>query len=236
MSTVAIYNGFGKYETRDNEKGINLSYAGVNFWFPYKKITYIPDYTFREVDHDKSTPLPGEEGILTYRSFRTSGERVAEELLEVQIPVPNKDKGIIKIDTSKRTGKFLNVYAGMTEDGAKQTAEVAECTVSESEVGYAERLARSYKEGVIAAYFQSKRERMAGGQGRLTPEGLVRVFMEELGVKDIDSLPTQNNGNSNLEQLLTQLLTKANTATAAPTSAGAPAPKHQKQTGAESLV
>jgi hypothetical protein len=236
VSTVAVYNGFGKYETRDNEKGIVLKYAGVDFWFPYKKVTYLPDYTFREVDHDKSTALEGEEGVLTYKSFRISGERLAEEILETQIPITNKEKGIIKIDASKRTGKFINVYAGMTEEGARQTAEVAEVQVSESDAQLAERLARTYKENIIQEYFQSKRERMAGGQGRLTPQGLVKVYMEELGVRDIDALPSSQSSNSNLEQLLTQVLMKgAQTAPAAVLEA-AKATGQQKPKGANDLV
>lgn len=236
MSAVAVYNGFGKYEIRDNERGITLKYAGVDFWFPYKKITYLPDYTFREVDHDKSTAIEGEEGVLTYKSFRISGERLAEELLETQVPIPNKDKGIIVIDKSKRTGKFINMHAGMTDEGIRQTAEVAEVTLSESDAQLAERLARTYKETIIQEYFQSKRERMAGGQGRLKAEGLVKVYMEELGVKDIDALPSPSQGgNSNLEQLFTQFLTRAGMAPAAPAVA-AKAPAPQKGSAAGDLV
>lgn len=235
MSAVAVYNGFGKYETRDREAGIALKYGGVDFWFPYKKVTYLPDYTFREVDHDKSTALEGEESVLTYRFFRISGERLAEELLETQVPTPNKEKGIIKIDSSKRTGKFVNVHAGMTEDGIRQTAEVAEVQLSESDAQLAERLSRTFKENTIQEYFQSKRERMAGGQGRLTPQGLVKVYMDELGVRDIDALPSSQSNNSNLEQLMTQFMARAmGPQPAAPTPTTTPAP--QKPKGANDLV
>lgn len=209
MATVAIYNGFGKYETNDKkEKGITLMYGGVPFWLPYKKVTYLPDYTFREVDHDKTAAPEGEEGVLTYKTVRVSGARVAEELLETQIPVQNKEKGIIYIGREKKnqTGAFTNVYAGITEEGIELTAEVAEVEPTEAEVSYAERLARAYKEQVIQDYFLSKRERMTGGKGRLTPAGMVKVFMDELGVKDIDAMPAQQSSGSNLEALLAQWL------------------------------
>ncbi len=239
MSAVAVYNGFGKYETRDNEKGIVLKYGGVDFWFPYKKVTYLPDYTFHEVDHDLSTPKEGEEGVLVYRSFRISGERLAEELLETQVPVPNKDKGFVVLSKANRIGTSINVHAGITEEGARQTAEVHEVKLSESDVQLAERLSYAYKKMVVEEYFQSKRERMAGGHGRLKAEGLVKAYMEELGVKDIDSLPSQNAGNPNLEQLLTQLLTRNAAAPVTPQvgvpTQGVPA-KQQKGSSAEGLV
>lgn len=228
MSTVAIYNGFGKYEI--DEKGVNgitLMYAGVPFWFPYKRITYLPDFTFREVDHNASTPEQGEEGFLTYRTHRVSGERLAEELLDKQEPVPNKDKGLLKLEKPRpKGGAPVNVYAGITEDGTILTAEVNEVLVSDADVARAEKLAQEYKEQVIQEYFQSKRERLAGGHGPLVPRGFTKIFMTELGVKDIDALPTQSQ-NSNLEQLFTQFLATlaaGQTKIAVPATPG-PAPK-----------
>lgn len=225
MATAAIYNGFGKYEKNGRgETGITLTYGGVPFWLPYKKLTYIPDFTFREVDHDKTTAEEGEEGVLTYKSFRVSGERIVEELLETQVPTPNKDKGIIRITSAKRTGKFLDVYAGITEEGQAVTVEVPEVEMGEGDAAQAERLARLFKEQTVQEYFQSKRERMAGGQGRLTPLGLTKVFMEELGIKDIDALPAQGGGNTQLEEMLTRILANAATpGTSAKTAAKAKA-------------
>jgi hypothetical protein len=208
VATVAIYNGFGQYETRGKEKGVALSYSGVEFWLPYKRVAYIPDYTFRSVDHAATAAAEGEEGVLTYRDFRLSGDRIAEELLETQIPTPNKDKGIIKIDKKNQTGAFINVYAGVTAEGLELTTEVPEVEVSDFEVVLAERLALDYKRQVVQEYLQSKRERMAGGHGRMTPAGLTKVFMNELGVKDIDTIPAVGE-NSDLKQLLTEVLTGA---------------------------
>lgn len=203
MGAVAIYNGFGKYETNEKgQKGITLTYGGIKFWLPYKRVAYIPDYTFREVDHQASSADIGEESVLTYRTFRVTGERIAEELLETQIPVPNKEKGILLLDKkTPKNGLFVNAYAGITEEGVEMTTEVPEVEVTEHDVARAERLAREYKERIIQEYFQSKSERMAGGHGRLTPAGLTKTFMEELGVKDIDTLPTQSNGEDAIEKL-----------------------------------
>src|SRR5437867_133467 len=107
MTTTFIVNGFGRYETRDyestptmpawSERGITLKYAGIEFWLPYDKPTPIPDWTFREVDHAKSTPDSESEGQLQYLTFVVRGERIAEELCDTQVPVANRDKGIITL-------------------------------------------------------------------------------------------------------------------------------------------
>lgn len=195
MSTAAIFNGFGQYESKPGgEKGITLLHGGVPFWFPFDKVTYIPDFVMREVDHDKSTAKDGEEeGILQYLTFRLSGERIAEELLEPQIPTPNQDKGIIRIDNhpSKRLNSYVTVRAGFDDFGRVLTTEVQEITPTEYEIAEAHSKARAYKEEVINTYFQGKRERMSGGNGRLFPAGLTKTFMTELGVKDIDDVTKQ---------------------------------------------
>lgn len=194
MSTVAIYNGFGQYETNQNgQKGIMLSHGGVPYWFPYGKVSYIPDITMREVDHDASTANGEEEGVLTYKTFRLDGRRVAEELLETQVPFKNSYKGILVIsqEKEKRKNSYVSVFAGFSEDGEKLSTEVQEIEPSSFELAEAERRARQYKEETIQLYFQSKRERMAGGHGQIFPSGLVRVFMTELGVKDIDDVSRQ---------------------------------------------
>ncbi len=197
MSTVAIFNGFGKYETNSvtGEKGITLSHGGIPFWLPFQSVAYIPDYTMREVDHDKSTPDGDAEGFLVYKTFRLSGERVAEELLETQIPNKNSLKGIIVIK-GVRNGTLLTVPSGVSEDGQRLMTEVHGVDPTPEEVAYATQSARSFKEQIVQEYLQSKRERMAGGQGRLFPTGLIRVFMDELGVKDIDDLSTKTQNNA----------------------------------------
>lgn len=195
MSTVAIFNGFGQYEAKpDGEKGITLTHGGVPFWFPFDKVTYVTDFVMREVDHDASTAKDGEEeGVLQYKTFRLSGERIAEELLDTQIPTPNREKGIIVIqnDRSKRLNTYTTVAAGYDDLGRAMTTEIQEIEPTEYEVAEAHTKAREYKQEVINTYFQGKRERMSGGNGRLFPAGLVKTFMTELGVKDIDDVSKQ---------------------------------------------
>lgn len=197
MSTVAIFNGFGKYEqTNDGEKGMTLLYAGIPFWFPYDKVTYIPDCTLREVDHRESSADGEEESVLTYKTFRLLGERIAEEILETQIPYTNHSKGLILISTeaAKRKNSYAKAFAGYSEEGTRLLTEVQEVTPTPFEIEEAHRLAQAFKEELVQGYFQSKRERMAGGNGRITPNGLVKVFMEELGIKDIDDVSRQLEG------------------------------------------
>ena len=210
MSAVAIYNGYGKYEERDGEKGITLKYGGIPFWFPYQKVTYVPDYTMREVDHAaSSTGGTGEESILTYKTFRVSGQRLAEELFEKQDPTKNIDTGfvIVQIDKKKLKGTTTMVFAGVDEDGHELTQEVPDITPSQEEKDRAEHIATKYKERVVREYLQSKREHMSGHQGQAFATGLTQTYMDELGVKDLDDISLQT-GNTDLKALLA-LLSKA---------------------------
>ncbi len=195
MSTAAIYNGFGQYEqNNEGQKGITLPYAGLGFWLPYRKVTYIPDWTLREVDHDLTAASNGaEEGFLTYKAHIVPGNRIAEELLETQIPFKNSDKGIILItpDQTKRKPSYIHVPAGFSEAGQRLTSEVQEIEPSPFDIAEADRRAQAYKQEVVQSYFQAKRERMAGGQGPIVPTGLIKVFMAELGVQDIDDVSRQ---------------------------------------------
>lgn len=200
MSTVAVYNGFGKYETREGERGIMLKYAGLDFWLPFQKVTYFPDYLLREIDWNESTGNDGEERPMAFKTIRVSGERLVEELLETQIPTPNSAKGII-IVKGKKTTFVTSVLAGRDESGAKVETEVHTIEPTAEEIQKAESLARAYKEQTIQEYFQSKRERMAGGHGQIFPTGIVKVFMDELGVKDIDDVTKQTSGQSDLQEL-----------------------------------
>lgn len=197
MATVQLWNGFGKYETNEKgEQGITLFYGGVPFWLPFEQVSYIPDFTFREVDHDKSAAEGDQEGILTYRTFVIRGERIAEELLETQIPVKNSEKGIIRIYPHQRkfTGKTREILSGYSESGEVLTTEVRELEPAKEEIRDAARKAEEYKRQVIQDYFQSKRERMAGGHGQLHAKGAVRVFMDELNVADIDDVENHQKG------------------------------------------
>src|ERR1051326_3973361 len=193
MSTVAVYNGFGKYENKDGELGITLTYAGVPFWFPYKQITYLPDWSFREVDHKETAGQDGDaEGFLTYKTWRCKGERVAEEVLDKQEPISHAKKGMLRLANPRPKGGMpVSVFCGRSEDGEKLTADVFEVEPSDADIAEADRLAYEYKELIIQQYFASKRERLAGGHGQLVPRGFVKAFMKELNVKDIDALPTQ---------------------------------------------
>ncbi len=194
MSSVAIWNGFGCYEqTNDGQKGITLKHGGIEFWFPFEQVTYIPDFTMREVDHRESASDGDEESILTYKTFRISGQRMAEEMLETQAPYKNSEKGIIVVpsDSTKRKNSYVTVFAGVGDGGERLTTEVQEVEVSELDKAEAARKARAYKEEILQQYFQTKRERMAGGHGQLFPTGLIKVYMKELGVKDIDDVTRQ---------------------------------------------
>jgi hypothetical protein len=197
MSTGYVYNGFGQYEKNAaGEKGITLVYAGNQFWLPYKKVTPLPDFTLREVDHDKSTPPAGEEGFLQYKEVRVSGGRLLEELTETQIPVKNRELGIIPVlvHPDKFTGQMVNVYVGASEVGQLMFDDVRELRASEEEVETADVLANEYKARRVQEYFQSKRERIGGGKGQLFPSGLIKNFMTELGVEDIDAVVMKPQG------------------------------------------
>ena len=57
---------------------------------------------------------------------------------------------------------------------------------TEGEKQDAEARALEYKNQVVQEYFQSKRERMAGGKGRLVADSTVKTYMKELNIVDID--------------------------------------------------
>lgn len=210
MSTVAIYNGFGGYETKDGKQGVTLTHGGVPFWFPYEGVCYIPDYTMREVDHDKSSADKEEESVLTYKTFILKGERIAEELLETQIPHPNSAKGfaiVIPSAADRQAQKYITIPSGYTEEGSALTTDVMAVTPSDNVKAVAKQKADEYKTEIVRAYYQSKRERMSGGHGQLFPIGSVKRFMDELGLKDIDDVAVKNAaGGSDLAELIKLLV------------------------------
>jgi hypothetical protein len=195
--TGYIYNGFGKYEDRKKEKGITLKYAGIEFFLPYGKVTPIPDFHFREVDHAATSEAweQGDDGALIYRTLRVPGERIVEEFTEAQNvggaePVKNKDRGIIAIrgTLKNQIDKVVKAPAGSDENGTPLFEEVRLVAATPEEISLAETLALQFKKLIIEMYFDSKRERMSGGQGRIRATGLEKVFMEELNVADIDQV------------------------------------------------
>lgn len=191
MATAYLFNGFAKYERKndapDGELGVTLKYAGLPFWLPYKQVTTIPNFTLREVDHDRSTPTKGDAGELVYRSVIVMGDRIANEMTESQIPIQIKDTGIIRIE-GKATGNAIEVWSGTDEDGTRLTIEVPERVATMGEMTRALATAEAYKKDEIQRYFDSKRQRMAGGQGQLQPSRMVRIFMEELNIEDLDDV------------------------------------------------
>ncbi len=193
MSTAFIYNGHDKYDEKNGELGGYLKYGGVNFWLPFQKVTPIPDFQFREVDHNASTPNPGEYGELTYKTVRIKGNFIADQLCNQGIPMPLKDMGISVIE-GKLTGKTISVEAGFDDPERKGDpaiilyADVQEREATRTEASSADRLSKIYKEQVIQEYLQSKRQRMNGGQGRQYPDKRTRLYMEELGVQDVDDV------------------------------------------------
>lgn len=234
MSTVAVYNGFGQYETaregqyegaKEGQKGIAVLHGGVPFWFPFEQVTYIPDFTMRHLDENESLFETGDEGILVYKTARLSGERIAEELLDTQVPIPNKDKGLLRLsENTPKLNKYKKAFAGISENGAKLYVEVQEVQPSDFDIKEAERRALAFKQETIKKYFQSKRERMAGGAGYFTPSGLIGVFMDELGVKDIDDVFAQKNPNEALDRLVQALQGFAAAKQEAPPVDAPPAP------------
>ena len=188
MATAYIFQGFGSYEENDKgEKGLTVSFAGVPFWLPYQKVTAIPNWTFREVDHDKSTPQSGQVAVLTYQNTIVNGDVIANQIVERGIPDSGKDMGILRIE-GKPTGRTIVVAAGCTADGDVLTAEVAEREATKVEVERAAKAADSYKRKIVADYLQSKRQKMSGGNGKSQPTGLERTFMDELGMEDVDDV------------------------------------------------
>jgi hypothetical protein len=195
MATTYVYNAFGPYDERNGVGGTALSFSGTEFFFPFQQVTAIPNWTFRLLDHDKSTPQQGDKGETIYQSTIIPGQVLAAELLLKQIPVNNQDKGLLII-AGKTTGKELVLFAGCDADGSTITADVNEKVATPSEVVSAEALAKRYKETVVQDYFQSKRQRMAGGAGQLHPDPRTRLYMEELGVEDLDDVAAHSKAAS----------------------------------------
>ena len=193
MSTGYIYNGFGKFQEQDGVKGITLFYAGQPWFFPYEQVTPIPNWTLREVDHDRSTPPLGEQGELVYQSLVVPGGRIVEELLDKQVPVAHAKMGIIRIE-GKATGRELTIACGADADGRQLTTQIMEREATKSEIQTAKALAEQYKKDVVADYFQSKRERMNGGRGRNIPDPTVRAYMNDIGVEDNDDVTAHAKG------------------------------------------
>ena len=198
MSTAYIYQGFGKYETHNGEEGIKISYAGVPFWLPYQKVTPIPNWTFREVDHDRSTPSQGQVAPLTYQNTIVNGDVIANQITKGGIPVSGEDMGIIRID-GKATGRIITVACGCTADGDPLTADVAEKEATRAEVARAERAADAYKKQVVADFLDSKRQRMSGGNGKTHPDPMTRQYMEELNMEDVDDVTSHQKHTGGLD-------------------------------------
>lgn len=197
MSTAYIYNGFDR-------NGVVLKYAGVPFYLPYGETVAIPDWTLREVDEPASaggaTTGPT---TLIYKDILVNGMRVAQELTEKGDFIW-KDRGI-RIVEGSATGKRIFAHAGTASYASPQAVQpcpidgspcwmlhvdVAERKATKAEAAIAEAAAHAFKTQMINVYFQSKRERMSGGHGRLLPDIATRAFMEELGVEDIDDIST----------------------------------------------
>ncbi len=187
MSTVYVYNAFSPYDERNGLYGTALSFSGTEFFFPFQQVTVIPNWTFRLLDHDKSTPQQGDKGETIYQTVIIPGHILANELLERQVPFSNKQKGLLPI-TGKATGKSVEMFSGCDGEGSHITTEINEKTATPSEVAAAEALAKRYKETVVQDYFQSKRQRMAGGNGQLHPDAQTRLYMDELGLEDLDDV------------------------------------------------
>jgi len=206
-----IYNAFGQYESRNDEPGIALPYAGLEFWLPFEKTTPIPNYTFRELDHDRSTPQLDSPGELVYQNVIVPGGRVAEELVNKQIPVSYSAMGVMIVqgkpvfDDQGQT-KIISLLAGHTAEGLPIYVDTVVKEATKSEVTLANKNAKLYKEQMVQEYFQSKRSRMMGGQGRHIPDARIRLYLEELGLTDIDDVAARK--SSGLDSaMLTQIIT-----------------------------
>lgn len=191
--TGYIFNGYGRYEKKGKEEGMTVKYLGVEFWLPYKKVTAIPDFHFREFDHMATAEEweAGNESARIYRVLRVPGVRVVEEVTMTQEPVKNREKGVLPIPGTRdrlSKDKYVKVSAGVDEDGTLLYEEVPVVTPTEEEINLAETLSFEYRKTMIENYFDSKRERMAGGIGQKHPTGLVKEYMRELDVKDIDQV------------------------------------------------
>lgn len=210
MATGYIYNGFGPYETRDGEQGITLKHAGIEFWLPFERVTAIPDFAIREVDHDKSTPPAGETGAVVYKLELATGTRVVSELVRKANDgtIPYMEMGVIPIE-GKSTGQEITAWAGWEANGdrwAKSYRQVAEKEPTRAEIATAKAKAQQYKEMIVREFFQSKRERMTGGKGRLNPDPMVRGFMEELGLQDTEDILAHSKSSGMNPELLKTIL------------------------------
>jgi hypothetical protein len=116
--------------------------------------------------------------------------------------------GVLPIE-GKRTGKTITVPAGTDEDGHKLTAEVQEVEPWQKEVREAERFAKMYKERIIQDYLQSKRERMNGGRGHSHPDPTVRLYMDELGVEDLDDVSAHAKRTNGIDPGLVSVIVEA---------------------------
>lgn len=232
MATSYIYNALkglnpdGSYETRQNpftnetEFGVTLYYGGNPWWFPYGKVTPIPNFALCEVDHDKSTPEKGLSGRVIYKNEFLSGEAIAHELTETQVPFTNAAKGI-QVIQGKSTGKELTVFAGISAEAANSRindvrdpitpimATVIEREATKPEIERAEAAALAYKKQMIADYFDSKRQRMTGGQGKHTPDKITRVYMDELNVEDMDDVTAHQKAQGGMTPEALSALVKA---------------------------
>ena len=81
----------------------------------------------------------------------------------------------------------MNLARAYQKAGETTLAQKEIATFNELEKKKAEQLSNEYKKLLVEEYFQSKRERMSGGHGRMTPLGMTKVFMDELNVADIDT-------------------------------------------------
>lgn len=206
MATAYIGNYLGDASHPDTgERGDMLYYAGQGFWLPFEAVTPIPNMTFRELNHSRSTAERGETSELLYDSVNVSGQMIARSLTENQIPYPNKDKGIIMID-GKSTGKSLTVNAGITADGEFMTVDVPEKEATRPEIERGRKLALDFKHLVIQEFFKDKRVAMTGKPGRMTPNPLERKYMEELNVQDIDDVTTHQKESGGINAELIKLI------------------------------
>jgi hypothetical protein len=221
MATGYIYNGF---------EDITLKYAGVEFFFPFNKVTPIPDTSFREVNQRETSE--NDNGALVFTTFIVKGTRICEEL--VSRPGSRASEMGIVIIEGVPTGEDVIVHAGLEEEavgpnpnnpGIPHTAilcpidesmcckthvEVKERKFTHIEQQSALRTAKQYKETVVKEYLQSKRERMSGGNGRLIPDPTTRRYMDELKVQDIDDVSANMNNTEEASiQRLSEIFAKS---------------------------
>lgn len=219
MSTAYIYNAIqgvnpdGTYRTRENPKtggvefGELLSYAGMEWWFPFEKVTPIPNYALCELDHEKSTPNKGEiVAQALYKNEFVDGDVIAQILTQHQ----GHHKRGIQVIEGKPTGEARVVFAGV--NASTRMPILTECPEKEATKAERERAAQTaleYKKQCIQDYFNSKRERMTGGQGKNRPDPITRVYMDELNVEDIDDVTTHQKNVGGLSPEVIEALVSA---------------------------